>query len=96
MFENIGRKIKTLAKVICLIGIIISLINGIVIFIARPGAVGIAVGFVVIIVGCLGSWIGSFFTYGFGELIVKTTKIAENTKSLNSSNVGEDKKFTRF
>jgi hypothetical protein len=31
------------------------------------------------VVGGLASWIGSFFTYGFGELIEKTTEIANNT-----------------
>ena len=92
MFENIGSKIKALAKVICWVGIILSLIIGI-IMLASGGDVGSGVGLVVIIVGCLGSWIGSFFTYGFGELIEKTTEIAENTKSFNSSNVGTDDKL---
>lgn len=92
MFENIGSKIKALAKVICWAGIIISLIVGIV-MLASGGDVGSGVGLVVIIVGGLGSWIGSFFTYGFGELIEKTTEIAENTKSLNSANVGADDKL---
>ena len=92
MFENIGSKIKALAKVICWVGIIISLIAGIV-MLASGGDVGSGVGLVVIIVGCFGSWIGSFFTYGFGELIEKTTEIAENTKSLNSANVGADDKL---
>ena len=92
MFENIGSKIKALAKVICWVGIILSLIIGI-IMLASSGDVGSGVGLIVIIVGCLGSWIGSFFTYGFGELIEKTTEIAENTKSLNSANVGADDKL---
>lgn len=92
MFENIGSKIKTLAKVICWAGIIISVIVGIVMLVSG-GDVGSGVGLVVIIVGCLGSWIGSFFTYGFGELIEKTTEIAENTKSLNSANVGAGDKL---
>ena len=34
-------------------------------------------GCVVMIVGPLVSWIGSFFAYGFGELIENTTVIAE-------------------
>lgn len=37
---------------------------------------GLGVAF--LIVGPLISVIGSFFTYGFGELIVKTTEIANN------------------
>ena len=52
-----------------------------IVMLASGGDIGSGVGLVVIIVGCLGSWIGSFFTYGFGELIEKTTEIAENTKN---------------
>lgn len=92
MFDNIGSKIKALAKVICWAGIIISLIVGI-IMLASGGDVGSGVGVIVMIVGSLGSWIGSFFTYGFGELIEKTTEIAENTKSLHSANMGADDKL---
>ena len=47
----------------------------------------------IIIVGCLGSWIGSFSTYGFGELIEKTTEIAESAKNLNSSGAGKGDKL---
>lgn len=73
-------------------GIIISVIVGIV-MLASGGDIGSGVGLVVIIVGCLGSWIGSFFTYGFGELIEKTTEIAENTKNLNPSNASTSDKL---
>ena len=82
MFSNIGSKIKAVARVFCWVDIVLSLIVGIVMF-ALSNLGGI--GFVIIIVGCLGSWIGSFFTYGFGELIEKTTEIAESAKNLNSS-----------
>lgn len=79
MFKNIGSKIKALAEVTCWAGIIISLIVGI-IMLSSGGGMARGIGLAVIIVGCLGSWIGSCFTYGFGELIEKTTEIAENTK----------------
>ena len=38
------------------------------------------IGLVLIVAGPIGSWISSFFVYGFGELIEKTSEIAENTK----------------
>lgn len=88
MFENIGSKIKTLAKVICWVGIIISVVVGIILLASDSD-----VGLIVMIVGSFVSWIGSFFTYGFGELIEKATEIAENTKSLNSNNIGADDKL---
>ncbi len=70
MFDNIGGKLKVFAKVLCWIGIISSCICAIVLWSInsryQPTA---GAGFLVLIFGCLGSWIGSFFTYGFGELI---------------------------
>ena len=60
-------------------------------------------GWIVIIVGSLASWLGSFCLYGFGELIEKTSanntelkKIVAEMKILNSkSNVDEDKKLIK-
>lgn len=90
MFDNIGNKIKTLAKVVCFIGIVSSLITGIVL----GNLLSSGVGLVIIILGCLLSWIGSFFTYGFGELIEKTTEIANNTRQTSmtspKSSISED------
>lgn len=85
MFSNIGRKIKALAKVVCWIGIIGSIIGGISFFVAAgeaysDGGTYVAAGFVVIIVGALLSWLGSFFTYGFGELIDRVQSIDEKIK----------------
>lgn len=109
MFENMGKKIKALAKTTCRIGIIISFIVGVILL-----SNGNGVALIVIVIGALGSWIGSFFTYGFGELIEKATETAENTKfftyrfgellkkiteieentkSLNSANVDTDDKL---
>lgn len=82
MFNNIGEKIKKLAEIISIIGISISVLAGFIMIIfgafADEGAIiGIGSGFVIMIVGSLLSWIGSFFTFGFGELIENTTVIAE-------------------
>ena len=82
MFDNIGSKIKILAQVICWVGIIITVIIGV--FLMLEGF-----GILLIIIGPLFSWIGSFCLYGFGELIEKTAEIAENTRcgnTINSSN----------
>ena len=81
MFSNIGGKIKGLATAISVIGIGVSVICGIIMIIAG-GATGdtgamIGMGFAILIVGSLLSWVGSFFAYGFGELIENTTVIAE-------------------
>lgn len=80
MFDNIGSKIKMFAKVICCVGIIMSCLVGLIIM--TNGADVAGVGLVIMIVGSLTSWVGSFFAYGFGELIDKTTEVADNTKKL--------------
>lgn len=81
MFKNIGGKIKDLAQVICYLGIAISVVAGIVMIgfgsSSYDGDTMVVMGCVVMIVGSLVSWIGSFFAYGFGELIENTTVIAE-------------------
>ena len=71
MFDNIGGKIKTLAVVLCIIGIIASVIGAFVIWGMHDSRYNptIVLGFIVLVAGCLGSWLGSFFTYGFGQLI---------------------------
>jgi len=84
MFTNIGAKIKNLATVTCWIGIIASFIFGLLLIAdAEDSGIAIAVGLLVMGLGTLFSWIGSFMTYGFGELIEKTTEIAENTGNAN-------------
>jgi len=88
MFENIGGKIKGLAKIICAIGCIISIFFGFMIM--RGGMAyrfnGIWSGLFVIVVGVLASWISCFALYGFGELIDTNAQIAEMLKKNNSKN----------
>lgn len=68
MYSNIGRKIKTLAKVFCWIGIISSVVSGIVVL-ATMGDAGVLLGILTIVMGPLLFWIGSFILYGFGQLV---------------------------
>ena len=81
MFTYIGGKIKEVAQVICFLGIAISVVAGIVMIgfgsFSYNGDKTFCMGLAVMIVGSLVSWIGSFFAYGFGELIENTTVIAE-------------------
>lgn len=88
MFAEIGGKIKTLAKVLCWIGIAFFVIYGIA-FISNPeiipsfkqfsenNALKVLIGLIIIIFGSIASWISSFTLYGFGELI-------DNSVSINS------------
>ena len=75
MYTSIGGKIKTLAQIVCLLGIIVSVIYGICFYNTYYSVR--SMGIVIIFGGSLLSWVSSFFAYGFGELIEKATVIAE-------------------
>lgn len=84
MFDDIGGKIKTLAKITCGLGIAASIIGAIALWMQNsnynPTTI---IGVLVLVLGSLASWIGSFFTYGFGQLIENTNTI-HSDKSKNS------------
>ena len=73
MFDNIGGKIKGVARVFCWIGIIASLLIGLIMMVTGfntpRGDMMVVIGLAVMIVGSLLSWVGSLVTYGFGELV---------------------------
>lgn len=80
MYDNIGGKIKGLAKWVCIIGSIIMAISGIVCM--GQGEDFIPVGILLLILGPVLCWISSWMLYGFGELIEKISNI-ERTMSGN-------------
>ncbi len=73
MFTDIGQKIKTLATILCVILMIAFVISGFV----SMGQIGFLGGLLTIIVGVLGSWVGSFVLYGFGELVDCVSQIRD-------------------
>lgn len=77
MFEHIGGKIKSLAMICAVSGMIASVIGGFVVM----DAAGIGTGLLIMVVGCVVSWVGSFMTYGFGQLIENTDAMAEWVRS---------------
>ena len=94
MFEDIGRKLKGLARFLCWGGIIGSVISGIVLFdTERP-----LTSLIIIVSGSLGSWISSWVTYAIGEIAENTTAIYKATKSIdavcnNEKEVAEKKRI---
>lgn len=78
MFDNIGSKIKSLAQVVCWIGIIASVIGGIIVMASHSDAA--ATGLLIIAIGVVGSWVGSFALYGFGQLIENSDTLVEIAK----------------
>lgn len=81
MFENIGAKIKALAKVIFGLEVVASVLIGLALMIEGAAFVGFCLFWVVIPIL---AWIGNFFLYGFGELVDRTTKIEEHLDSRNA------------
>jgi len=91
MWDNIGGKIKFLAKIIAWVGISFSIIVGFVLIgigvnYRYGGGLFVGIGFGLIFVGSLVSWVVSWFMFGFGELIEKTTEIEKNTRNGSSYN----------
>ena len=83
MFNNIGGKIKGLAKFLCWLGIIACVILGVLLIMSARNGYGytdtttIVYGILVIVFGSILSWIGSFVLYGFGELVDNSSKLVE-------------------
>lgn len=77
MFDNISDKMKSAATALAILGIIGSIIVGIVMI-----AESLLVGLLVIIVGSLSSWVSSFTLYGFGQLIENTDIISAKLESI--------------
>jgi hypothetical protein len=84
MYENIGEKIKILAKVLFAVLSALGVIGGIVVLSLDEGLEILAV--LLIFLLPLIAWISSWCLYGFGEIIDKLTDIEDNTrKSLINS-----------
>jgi hypothetical protein len=80
MFDNIGGKIKSLASLIAILGIISSIASGFFLFIDGRFLVGILTA----VLGSLASWIGSFMQYGFGQLIENSDYLVKVAKTTHS------------
>ena len=72
MFDDIGSKLKTLAKVSTILGIIGSVIAGC----ALMGD-DFLTGLLILVLGSVFSWIGSFTVYGLGQLIENTDELVK-------------------
>lgn len=82
MFDNVGYKLKMSATVICVVGVIVSLIGGIFLMTQHM----VPAGLVTIIVGTLFSWLSNLCLYGFGELVensdIRTNILAKHELEL--------------
>lgn len=78
MYDNIGGKIKGLAKATFIVEAIAAVITGIALMVSDEDL--IPVGLLVMLVGPIVAWVSSWLLYGFGELIDKASDIERNTR----------------
>ena len=90
MFDNIGERLKGLAKAVCWIGIICSVITGIVLFASSDRYVDYTLpGILIIVLGSLGCWIGSWALYGIGEAAANSKLIVRELIIQPGESVGK-------
>lgn len=96
MYNNIGNKIKALAKVICIFIAVVWVIIGFSFILTKNSSPFIRlIGLLIIVVGPLFAWINSFLLYGYGELIEQNAEIRKEIKRLtkgSKENEEKDKK----
>ena len=76
-YNNIGGKIKGLAKAAFIVEAIAAVLSGIVMFIEDDDMFLMAV--LVAVVGPIVAWVGSWLLYGFGQLIENSDTLVKNT-----------------
>ena len=87
MFDNVGGKLKTVAKVEMIIGIVASVILG---FTFLTGD-RVFAGLLIVIVGVLSSWFGSLVIYGVGQAVENSETILYSTRTQTNSEVNKSK-----
>ena len=85
MFSNIGKKIKLMAVVFFSIGVLASLITGIIFFADEEPLIGA----LIIIGGSFVSWVSVMLIYGFGQLVENSDIIAAQFKRVNKKYVSQ-------
>lgn len=84
MFNNVGGKIKIIAKITAWIGIIVCIIYGFVMLVSMEDMA--LIGLLIMTVGSLLSWISSLVLYGFGELVENSSVFANKKSTYISKN----------
>ncbi len=78
MFNNVGKKIKTLTLVVFWIEVVLFAISGLAIISIEEEL--FPLGILVIAIGFLVSWLSGFVLYGYGEIIdnlqIQTTQLS--------------------
>ena len=87
MFDNIGSKLKTISSVFCIIGIILSIVGGVVLMFAN-----FLIGFLVALFGSVFSWLATIGLYGIGEAADNSAKILKILQNGDALQLEKDEK----
>lgn len=94
MFDNISDKIKAVAEVQCYVGIIGSIILGLIYMVATEfwdfGGIYLLISLLIAGIGSVVSYISSILIYGFGELVENSNSMIKQNKSILSNNKAEE------
>lgn len=85
LYNDIGGKIKSLARWTFIIGAVAALISGV----ATMAQINFFTGLIVMFLGPVVAFVSTWLLYGFGELIDKAGEIAQNTKAAAQSRTPE-------
>ena len=93
MYNNIGGKIKSLAKWTFIAETVAMVLAGITVLIEEEDFL---LCFVCVLLGPVVAWVSSWLLYGFGEIITKLTDIERNTycggiKSMTRANADSER-----
>jgi len=91
MYDNVGAKIKGLAKYVAWIFICISILIGFIL--VALGEDVAFVGVLVMVVGPVLAWLSSLGLYGFGQLIENTDKLVVLQGGVNDISIFGEKGF---
>ena len=80
MFNNIGSKVKIVAVVLFVLGIIGNIVSGIIIVVMVNSIWGAYIGPLVIIIGFFFSWALALVVYAIGEIADNTDYIKNKIK----------------
>ena len=78
LFENIGGKLKGLARFTCVMEALAAIITGICIMVEEAFLAGLCV----IVFGPIVAWVSTWLLYAFGELVEKTVNNERNSSQI--------------
>ncbi len=94
MFDNIGSKIKILAIVCCIIGIVATIASQVIVVFTAKYTTSTSYDALIIvlniIIGVVISWVSSFVLYGFGQLVENSDTVVELLKTKDNNVIVEE------